>query len=250
MFKDVFEAGNDPAMSRYLALKRDLNLNYLRLTGETSLVGPYGFPSLATPPKVVIDYLALYSRPSEYAKTPWTALCFYEYDRVFDGPKGLWHAIYHDDKKLLDYYKKRFEKVDVAISPDYSMIGDAPEAFNIFNVLRARIVSLWLTLECGKIVVPSVTYASEGSFEYMLDGLERCQVVAFSAKGSLRNAEQRVLFEKAIEFTVGKLDVLKQIIVYNVARSDNDINSLFSCALSKGIEVVIPDNLLKRRNSL
>ena len=230
-------------------LRRNLNLSYLSLTNRSYGVGKYDLMHLVTPDHVDLDYLALYSRPSEYNRTENTAVCFFEYDAVFDGRNGLWSAIYYNDTKLLDRYMRRFSKAGCFISPDYSLCGDVPESFNIDNIQRSRIVSIWLTLECGKIVIPVITYADERSFEYMLDGLEDCSIVAFSAKGSLRRKNQRELFRKAVSYTVDTLKNLKQIVVYDASADFVKTETLyFSRAAEKGIEVTFPDNRLHARN--
>lgn len=231
------------------SLRRNLNLSYLSLTDRSYGVGKYDLMHLVTPDHVDLDYLALYSRPSEYTKTENTAVCFFEYDAVFDGRNGLWNAIYYNDTRRLAGFEKRFKHARCFLSPDYSLCGDVPESFNIDNIQRSRIVSMWLTLECGKIVIPVVTYADERSFGYMLDGLEDCNIVAFSAKGSLRKKDQRELFRKAVSHTVDTLKNLRQIIVYDASADFVKTETLyFGCATEKGIEVTFPDNRLHSRN--
>ena len=89
-------------------LQKKLNLSYLDLTNKTWKVGEFDFPKLLCNPSVLPDYIALYTQPSEYHKTSLTCLAFYNYDDTFDGMDGLYNAIYYDDKKRLDFYKKRF----------------------------------------------------------------------------------------------------------------------------------------------
>ena len=128
------------------------------------------------------------------------------------------------------------------------LCGDVPETINIYNIFKSRIVSLGLTLLLNKLVIPNITYASRKSFEYMLDGLEDCYVVAFSTKGSLKDKGQKELLLEAIKFTADHLHNLKQILVYDVSIDKYRTLELFSYAISKGIEVMIPTNLLKTRN--
>ena len=106
----------------------------------------------------------------------------------------------------------------------------------------------WLLLECGVIVIPNITYANENYFDVMLDGMENVEVVAFSVKGSIREVDEKKLLLKAIKYTVDTLKILKKIVVYSVSINDEKVMSLFEYALSKGIEVIIPNNILKERN--
>ena len=83
-----------------------------------------------------IDYLALYSEPSDYNKTENTCVCFYQYDHVFDGIHGLYNSIIYQDTDRLEKFKKRFENVKYIISPDYSLYGDFPNALQLFNIYK------------------------------------------------------------------------------------------------------------------
>lgn len=162
----------------------------------------------------------------------------------------MWNAIYYNDSKLIEQYRERFKNVKYFISPDYSQIGDAPFWLNLFNLQRSRIVSLFLVQEFNKLVYPLITYSNENSFEYMLDGLEECNVVVFSLKGALKTNEQLDMLKKAISITINKLTKLTSIIVYSGSLYDEKVRDLFSSAINKGIEIIIPNNILMERNKV
>lgn len=231
-------------------LKEKLNLNYLNLINKTQCNGYFDLPCVLSPFKVNIDYLALYSDKFEYDKTNNTCVCFYEYDKVFDNINGLFNAIYYQNESLLNKYKERFKNVKIFISPDYSMIGDCPNICNIYNLFKARIVSLYLTIVLEKLVIPNISFSTIKDFSFMLDGLQNCNVVAFSTKGSLKNNEQKELLIKAIKFTVDNLKYLKQIVIYDVSSNNEEIFKIFKYALDKNIEILIPNNILKNRNKI
>lgn len=229
--------------------KKLLNLSFIDVTNQTYTCGKYDLPYI-TCKEIEIDYIALYSRPNEYSKTDSTAVSFYIYDKLFDGKNGLFNAIYYNDKKRLDYYKEKFKGVKYAIAPDYSQIGDIPRIENIYRLYKARIVSIWLTLECNILVMPNITYANENYFDVMLDGMEDCKCVAFGIKGSMMDLKQKELLVKAINYTVDNLSRLKNIVIYSVCSNDNETYDIFSYAISKGIKLIIPDNVLRSRNKL
>lgn len=231
----------------YKELKKMLNLNYLDLTNKTNKVGKYDFPCLKCPALYNIDYIALYGELKGYQKTTNTAIGFYQYDKVFDGKNGLWNAIKYNDENRLNFFKERFKNCKYFISPDYSLCGDIENAENIHRIFKARIVSLWLTLNLNAIVIPNITYSNEKSFEYMLDGLEECETVAFSTKGSMKQSEKKDLLIAAIIKTVDTLN-LKSIIVYNVSINNEAIQNLFIYAIKKGVKIITPNNLLMIRN--
>lgn len=123
-------------------LQKRLNLNYLSLTNKTQKTGKYDFPILLCNPTILPNYIALYTQVCEYHKTDLTCLAFYNYDDTFDGMDGLYNAIYYNDKKRLDYYRKRFEGIKFFISPDYSVCGDIDKAENIYRIVKSRRIAL------------------------------------------------------------------------------------------------------------
>lgn len=229
-------------------LKHLLNLNFLDFTNKTFGVGKYNLPYVPCKLHCTPDYIALYSEIKNYKKTPLTAVSFYQNDILFDGRNGLFNAIYYNDNKRKEYYKNRFKGVKFIIEPDYSLLGDIPEIENIYRIFKARVVNIWLSLECKIITIPNLTYASERSFNYMLDGLEDCQGIAISTKGIMKSKDNKELMKKAIKYTVNRLP-LKTIIVYSDCKSDNETMDLLHYARLYGIKIVIPNNLLKERNT-
>ena len=118
-------------------------------------------PELLCDIKEFPDYLALYKQPSLYNKTEMTAVCFYEYDIDFDGIDGLYNAIYYNLKKRLEFFKNRFKNVRIFITPDYSLFGDIYEPENVIRFWKARIVTLWLSIEMKAVVIPNIICVSE-----------------------------------------------------------------------------------------
>jgi len=230
-------------------LLRLLNLNYLRLTNMTTSVGKHDMPVLHCAPRVLPDYIALYGNPGEYHKTALTCVCFHQYDAEFDGQNGLWAAIYHNNVKQLEQFKRRFEGVRFFIMPDYSQVGDVCDLENEHRLLRARIVSIWLTVEVGAIVIPLITFPTLESIDFALDGLGNCEVVAFSTKGSMDDPIEIDILSESVRYTVDRLEHLRAIVVYDVCMDDEKAKEVFSYATEHGVEVVIPPNKLKARNA-
>lgn len=239
---------NNKIKYKEIDLKKRMNLYYLNLTNKTKVVGKYNLPSLQCKTRVFPDYLALYNQPCEYHKTKNTGVCFFLYDDTFDKIDGLYNAIYYNDKKRLKFFKERFNGVKFFISPDYSLFGDVDEIENKYRIRKSRIVSLWLTEELNAIVIPLITYPTYESLDYVLDGLEECEVVAFSTKGYITNKKEYNYLKDAIEYTVNHLN-LKAIIVYDCCKNNYNVYNLFESAINKNIKIVIPNNILKTQNS-
>ncbi|MBE6719168.1 MAG: DUF4417 domain-containing protein [Ruminococcaceae bacterium] len=197
-----------------------------------------------------LDYFATYSQPSTYFNTENTCVSFFEYDRMFDGLYGLWNAIYYGVKELQEYYIERFKGVKYFITPDYSKCGDASEAENQHRQYRSRIASIWLSMNLDAIVIPLVSCANEIGMKYMLDGMEDCTVVAFNTKGPLGDPVQLPIFLDSVKYTVDHLKKLKTIYAYASTPNDEKVMELFRYAIDSGIDIIIPENMLRTRNKI
>ncbi len=229
-------------------LKKLLNLQYLRITNKTYSAGRHDLPELKCNTTEFPDSIALYNHPADYKKTPKTAVSFYLYDEEFDGRNGLYNAIYYNDQKLLQRYKERFKDVKYFISPDYSQFGDVDDIENHYRIKKSRVVSIWLTLELGAIVIPNITYPTIDSLWFSLDGMESCTVVAFSTMGYVDNKIEREFLIEAVKLTVDKLP-LKTIIVFDICGDNNAIEDIFAYARQQGVDIIVPDNIMKIRNT-
>ena len=231
-------------------LKKLLNLGILDYTNLTAKTGELDMPYVYCKLIPQIDYLATYSQPSTYHRTPNTAVSFFEYDVFFDGLYGLWNGIYYSIAEIQDFYKERFRGVKLFIAPDYSKCGDAPEAENYHRQFRSRIVSIWLAMELGAVVIPLVSPANRIEMPYMLDGMQDCSIVAFNAKGPMGDPDQMVIFREAIRYTIEHLPKLKSIVVYSASADIEKVRECFRYAIDAGIDVQIPDNMLQSRHRL
>ena len=230
-------------------LRKRLNLSYLEYVNKTSAEGIHKLPALECNVNICPDYIALYGQPSEYHKTAYTAVGFWQFDDVFDGIHGLYNAIYYHDEKLLDYYKQRFKDVKYFFTPDYSQFGDLDDLEESYRLKKARVVGLWFSAELGAVVIPFITFPTLESIDFALDGLEHCSVVAFSTKGYVRDKVERELLKAAVMYVTDKLP-LKAIIVYDVCGDNEAINDIFEYPRESGIQIIVPDNALKLRNTL
>ena len=225
-------------------LIRLLNLNYLTLTNRTVSSGDMDLPAINCNVSVYPDFIALYSQKSLYHKTEHTALGFFQFDKDFDGKYGLYWAIYYHVEERLAYFKG----VRYVIIPDFSELGDIHKIENNYRLFKGRVIGLWFMFEIGAIVIPNITFPTEQSADFALNGYEDCSVAAISTKGHMDNPAENIRLRQNIALTVDKLPKLKTLIVYDVCSTNDSTIETFSYAAQKGIEIIIPDNTLKTRN--
>ncbi len=208
-------------------LRNLLNYSFLNYTNKTHSCGEKDLPALYCKAEVYPDFLALYSEPSLYHKTDRTGVCFYQFDSVFDGKRGLYEAIYHDDTARLAYFKKRFEGVKFFIAPDYSEFGDIHVIENEYRLFKARVVAIWLAIEIGAIVIPNISFPTERSAAYALDGYEECSVVAINTKSHLQDKVEYERLLWKIRFTVDHLKLIA-IVVYDACGTNDRVMECFA----------------------
>ena len=237
-------------MKKRKDLKKKLNLNYLYLTNKTTCYGELGLPKLVCNTKFIPDYIALSGQPCEYFRTKNTIVAFNEYDNAFNGKNGLYYSIYFNDKKCLERLKQKYKGIKYFIMPDISNFGDVQPYENHHRMGQARKIALWLNIENHSIVIPFIGCGSRRDFRYMIEGLEDVSVVAFSTKGKVNDEIETKLLIDTIKYTVDNLKKLKRIIVYDVCKDNSYVDEIFKYAKEKGIDIVVPNNILKLRNQV
>lgn len=223
-----------------------LNYNIADLLNQ-SYLNEHDLPIHHCDPDVYPDFIALNSEPSKYHETTRTAVAFYVYDKSFDKIDGLYNAIYYNDQRLLTKYTKKYKDVAFVIAPDYSMFDDIWKYENLYRLFKVRIVMLWFVLAIKAVVIPNVPYLSLDKLPLYLSGFEDCTVMCCSTKSHVRYNADRKRIRECVKYVVDNFP-LKAILVYSVCGKDSTSLELFGYALSKGIEVRIIDNTMRRQN--
>ena len=238
---------NDGTVSRKeKELRYQLNYGIADLLNK-AVLNDYGLPIHHCNPRVYPDYIALNTEKAKFHLTLATALGFYSYDRTFDKIDGLYNAIYYHDRRLLKKYKKLYAGIRFVIAPDYSLFDDIWSYENESRLFKIRVIILWFVIEIGAIVIPNAVYVSTDKLPQYLSGFESCTVMCFSTKGQVRYARNRARVKDTVKYAVDHFP-LKVILVYSACGKDETSLKLFEYVISRGIEVRIVDNTLRRRN--
>lgn len=226
-----------------------LNLSFLKFTNQGHYYGQLDMPEATCMLECCpIDYLCLYGEKPD-AKYWFPALCFYQYDPIFDGKNGIFNAIYYDDKKLLAKYKEKLAPYHYIISPDYSVCGDIPQIENLYRIFKSKVVASYLVNELNKIVVPNISFVDEITKEAALSGIEKGSTVALSTKGLLKQKEQQELLDYIVDEIIKEIHP-NIIILYNVSVKSKKLDEVVAKFEQAGTKVIMPPNKLLIRNQI
>lgn len=147
--------------------------------------GPYNIPNLYP---VHIDNLD---------KIPIQGFNFAIDDKKPQG-KGV-HFFLHDYQfervwRYPDRYTEFLKKFEFTLSPDFSCYSDTPLAIRIFNTYRNRWCARYWQ-ENGLLVVPTITWSDDETFEFCTDGIPKHSTIAVSTMGEGRYANWESLFK-------------------------------------------------------
>lgn len=237
---------NDKKMKRTYAVRESFrDIFGVWFLEKLSFEGDYDMPVVGNFDDISdIDYLALYSDTAEYSKTANTAVCFYQYDHVFDGIHGLYNSIVYKDDERLAKFRERFKDAKWIVAPDYSLFGDFPNAVQIYNVYRSRVCAAWLSANTGASVIPNVRWSFPFTFDYCFDGIMKGSNVAVGLLGLVKGNDNRAMFLEGFKRMVDAVQP-KAILVYGFVTETN-IENLLGYAMERGIRIVIPHSKIDR----
>lgn len=106
--------------------------------------------------------------------------------------------------KSPDQYLSALQKAGAVCSPDFSLYTDTPVALNLYNHYRKHwLAAYWQ--KNGIIVIPTVCWSDESSFEWCFDGEPAKSVVAVSSVGTQRRADTKAAFLKGYDAMMERL---------------------------------------------
>ena len=173
-----------------------LNLNEFQVEASG---GKYQIPLISSEsgvPEKLMDFCRSL-RSSQFSCGVHFFLDDYRFERLWRMP---WRYIPH------------LKKFSAVLSPDFSLYSDMPQAMKIWNVYRSRLLGQMMR-RAGCRVIPTVSWADAGSYEYCFDGITPGGTVAVSTVGAMYSKVCRSLFFQGFEAMTARLKP-KTIIVY------------------------------------
>lgn len=172
----------------------------------------YGIPLLKAPsveqlseaPKCIIPYTLRVRSMTGYQDA---AMHFFLDDYRFE-------LVWHRPMMTLS----RVEKAWLVLTPDFSLFANYPLAAQIWNTYRNRWCGAFWQFK-GLVVVPSVTWSTEESFEFCFNGIERGSPVAISTQGVRNNSEAYERFAVGYRAMMEKINP-RFVMCYGKFRND------------------------------
>lgn len=161
-------------------------------------------------PSALFSYQKVGSNQKDIASG--TALHFYVYDYLFDGEYGVWNSLIRGVEFKRGFNLDKLEGFDYIITPDYSLNGDMPIEWQIWNVYRSRVVTIALQ-ELGYKVLVNARWTYENSFEFCFAGIEEGSIVAVGSYGCSKKRTDKKMFDNGLNELIIRVKP-KTIIIY------------------------------------
>lgn len=101
-------------------------------------------------------------------------------------------------------YMETLAKYDCVLTPDFSLYIDMPTAMKIWNTYRSRLIGQKLQ-KSGIIVIPTISWAEEKSFDYCFDGIEPGGTVAVSTIGVKNDEKKGIIWSRGMKEAIDRL---------------------------------------------
>lgn len=121
----------------------------------------------------------------------------YQFERVWNQPQ---------------VYLDILSKYECIFTPDFSLYTEMPIAMKIWNVYRSRLIGQ-MAQRMGMIVIPTVSWCEEATFDFCFDGLPRNSTLSISTIGVKRNSENFDLWAAGVEEMLQRLEP-KTLLIY------------------------------------
>lgn len=171
----------------------------LFLRNEFDVEGKWGFPVIKKQELSLenLDLISCSDVSKKDTKNLYKGVHFFVDDYRFE-------SLYKNLEKALE----RYGKYKFLLTPDYSLYAEMNPWRQIESVGKARWVGAkWQS--CGKIVIPTVSWALTRSYEFCFDGIERNCIVAIGMIGCKR---EKVNFLRGYDQINNLRNILKELL--------------------------------------
>lgn len=117
----------------------------------------------------------------------------YQFERIWNQPKR---------------YVKILKRFQCVFTPDFSLYMDMPMAMKVWNTYRSRMIGQFFQKQ-GIKVIPTVSWAEPGTYDFCFDGIEKGSIVAVSTTGCIRDDSARNTWIDGMEEMIDRINPSK-----------------------------------------
>ena len=121
----------------------------------------------------------------------------YQFERIWSRP---------------EFYIEKLRDFQCMFTPDFSLYMDMPMAMKIWNVYRSRLIGQ-MAQRAGLEVIPTVSWAEPGTFEFCFDGLPKKATLSVSTIGVKEDPETMKVWITGMDEMIKRLKP-KRLLVY------------------------------------
>ncbi|MBZ4030222.1 DUF4417 domain-containing protein [Ligilactobacillus salivarius] len=96
-----------------------------------------------------------------------------------------------------EFYINKLKDFDCVLTPDFSLYSDMPKSMMIWNTYRSRLIGQ-LMQKAGIIVIPTVSWADETTFDFCFDGLPQESTLVISTIGVKQNQSKYKVWQSGV----------------------------------------------------
>lgn len=155
--------------------------------GDYASTKPYDIPCLAPVPEVPDLKWIPFNAANTQQHRASCGIHFFLDDYIFE-------RCWRDP----DRYTRLMKQFGAVMSPDFSLFTDYPYPVQLYNHWRKHQLAVYWHQQ-GIVVIPSICWSDERSFDWCFEGEPAGSVVAVSSVGTQKNPVARRLFQAGYE---------------------------------------------------
>jgi hypothetical protein len=161
-------------------------------------------------------------------------------------------AFYTEDAKFdmawinpVDFVSKLLNrKISIAVSPNFSLWGEMPEAVKIYNTYRSRWCGRYFQ-EAGIKLIPDVNFFDQRSFEYAFAGIPKNPpAISFQLQNATSNEDDKFRARQGVEEAIRRIEPESALFYVG----DNGELLVSECQLN-GVRPIIVNNWIMTRRA-
>ena len=189
---DESDNDDDPEEPKQNERERTMNAYNLDEFDEFHAEGFYQMPVIDPVDHIPADLIGFNYALTATDKT--SGIHFYVDDYQFE---RVWNQPF--------FYLEKLAEFDCVLTPDFSLYTEMPIAMKIWNTYRSRLIGQ-IAQRLGLIVIPTVSWCEEETFDFCFDGLPKQSTLSISTIGVKQDEYNFSLWKAGVDEMIKRLE--------------------------------------------